>query len=299
MTLIYDGVDDRVTTASVTGVPTGYPFAVGAVVRRSGQGAYHSLVQLGRGVGADRWGVELADTNTLEVSNNVAGAVNSTGTVPNTTWMFVGYSGASSTSHRFFCYNYETRAVVFNEANTDLLVLGVSTPNSLKVGAFETGAGSYTDFFNGRFSWLGIYDVDLTGNAGDAFLAMANLGPYMVRAPTQLYTFLEGTTTSIFDRRGGLTGTMTNFPVARWEPMSLPGPWWELNAPIVLRPQAVGGTTFTVDLAGAFTPPGALTKAMLASLLGAFTPAGVAQATKIVVGAVQAVRHFLTLLIGR
>lgn len=243
MTLLFDGADDRVVTAAVTGVPTGYPFAVGAVIRRSAQNAYHSLVQLGRGTGADRWGIELASDNTLEVSDNTAEAVNSTGTVPNTTWIFVGYSGSSSTNHRLYCYNYETNAVVFNESKTTTVVLGTATPNTLKLGAWEVGAGSYTDFLNGRLAWVGIYNVNLTGNNGDAFLAMAFLGPYAVVAPTQLYAFWESTGTTVQDLCSGLTGTLTNFPASPWEPMSLPGPWWTRQAPRVVRPQGVVAPT--------------------------------------------------------
>lgn len=224
--LLFDATDDRVLLASATGAPTGYPMAVVVVANLVGGGT--SLVSCGYVVspatGYSFFGP--GGGQTLAVGNHGSSAtISTTGTYPTNTWMLVGWSAASATSHRFYVYNYATQTVAVNETSATNFGAITAPGARCKIGASEDSAGVLGDFLNGTVQWIGIYASDFTIQNGDAFLAMAHLGPYAVANPVLLYTFHEMAGTAAQDRRGtGNVGTLSNFTGTFWQPLSLPGP---------------------------------------------------------------------------
>jgi hypothetical protein len=226
--LVFDGTDDRIATADAVGAPTGYPMSFAFWGKVTATDTKRTIVQTGTYINASSgsgvsFAIEANETVLLYTAGTNIG-FDSTGTIPNGAWIFIGTSSASATSHRFFCYNFETRSVVFNETSTTNLGAIVAPTTRINLGHFNAN-GAFSDFFNGTMTAVALYAADLTGNGGNAFQAMAFLGPYAVGTPSLLYTFNEMAGTSVWDQRGvGGIGTMTNFPGAPWVPMSLPAP---------------------------------------------------------------------------
>lgn len=229
--LLFDGLDDRVVTSSVAGAPTGYPFTVVAVVRRGASGTESSVAQFGTYATGAKTGfgfyISMQAVRTLFIYNNAADIlVESTASITEGTWLCVGVSSASATSHRFFAYNYENRTVVINETSSTNFGAITAPGTGSALGVQVNNAGAYSQFFIGTIAWVAAYaGLDSTGFGGDRFLAMAHLGPYATATPSLLYTFHEMTGTTVRDKRGTVNiGTMTNFPAAPWTSMALPGP---------------------------------------------------------------------------
>jgi hypothetical protein len=218
--LDFDGVDDAVDTGAVTGSPTGYPLTLATVVKITDHAGHQSFFQSGTYPSGFMWHTNLT-SGTLAM-NNLATLTEatSTGAVPTGAWVFLAVSSASATSHRLFCYNYATRAIVFNETNATNI--GATTAPSGVVSLGRFGGGGYQ--MKGTMAWVAAYARDMTGSNGAAFLAMAHLGPYHPFTPSLLYAFEESTGTTARERMAGLHGTLTGFPGTQWVPTSLPGP---------------------------------------------------------------------------
>lgn len=228
MALGFNGSTQRVVTANQTGAPTVVPLTVCAVIRVTNFADYGCIFSCGRDTQNGYECVLKQTTGEMQVYNH-ADPADSGQAVPTAAWIFVGWSLTSSTSRRYYCYNYETRAVVFDVTSTVSYAITAPVGQTCKMGMDEDGAGSYWDPLNGQIAWVAVYDTDFTS---DALLATAFLGPLVFRTPSLLYDFLEGTGTSTAERMGtGNTGTLANSPT--WNPMSLPGPWWEGGAPKV------------------------------------------------------------------
>lgn len=230
-TLLFDGADDKVVTTNVTGYPTGYPFTFGAVVRINDLNGFNTLISCGLISVPNGFEVYLDRSSltngTVRLYNPAtSGDIGTTGTVPLTTWVFVGVSSASATSHRFVVYNYESNSVTLNETSTGNLGSITAPGTRCQIGSTEGPSSSFFDFLSGSMTWIAAYaGLDFTIASGAGLLNLAILGPYAGATPTMLYTFNEMAGTSATERRGtGNTGTLTNFPGSPWQPMSLPGP---------------------------------------------------------------------------
>lgn len=227
--LLFDRVNDYILTATATGGTFGYPFTVAAVVTMPVIDTTQALFQLGVYLpgGQNGWiwyptsagglsGVYNSDTDT---------GVSVTGSVPANTWVFVAWSSASATSHRGYCWNYQTLTEVFNATTTTNLNAITTPATSHTIGAQREDTATFTTHWGGTVAWLAVYNVDMTGLGGDHLRAMRYQGPYASGTPALLYTFDEMTGTTLRERRGvGGAGTLTNFPAAPWVPMGLPGP---------------------------------------------------------------------------
>lgn len=236
MSLVFDGVDDRVSTTSGTGIPSGTPLSMCCVVRFTSFTSYPALIQLGDTATPPHHGWYVSDLGALDIYNGVD-IISATGVVTGA-WLFIGIASATQTSHRFFCYNYETRATLITGTSTgdpgSFATPGAATS---QIGAYNVG-GVYADFLDGEMAWLGVYAQDFTVDSGSALQAIAVLGPYARGAPDLFFDFLESSGTAARERIVNNTWTLTNFPASPWRAVNLPGPWWTRSAHRVIRPQA-------------------------------------------------------------
>src|SRR6266704_4123229 len=234
MPLTFDGVDDRISTANRNNGPTAFPFAVAAVIKLSSVAGFQVVLQYSFGA-FDTTGFMLTaiDNNGLGmrwwIGTGVAADATTT-VLPNNTWLFVAASSLNSTTHRLYSYNYETRAVISNISTTTSSPFVNPSASFFHIG-MDTGADvSYGDNFSGIMSYVGVYKTDFTGHSGDAFQAMAFLGPYAVATPSNLWTFNEMTSTITREQiAGGNDGTLTNFPASPWVEGGLPSPVWSIG----------------------------------------------------------------------
>ena len=243
MSLLFDGVDDRVDATNVTGFPTAYPVSFACVIRLTGYANDQTILQAGRDSGASiNYGWYIL--NTSGFARIYFGAPNtaadSTTAIPQTAWVFVGMASASASSHRLYCYNYETQTVAFNQTNTTTIgSMGTPSGPTARLGAYENGAATYSSFLDSELAWAAVYANDFTVASGDAFLAMAFLGPFALATPAIYFDLLESSGTAARERMAKQTWTLTNFPASPWRAVNLPGPWWTRSAHWVIRPQAV------------------------------------------------------------
>jgi hypothetical protein len=225
--LLFDGVDDRVVTTNVTGAPTGYPLTVALVMRFTAVDM--PIWQCGLQSPASGYSMVVGGTGGLAVINAVGSvAIESTVNMPTNTWLFAGWSSLNATTHRLYVYNYETQQVVVNQTFATNLGAITTPATNCTFGVVQSSAGTFTTSgnFPGTLTWIAFYtNTDFSGFGGNAFQAMTYLGPYSIANPSFLYTFQEMAGTVVQERSGtGNSGTMTNFPGAPWQPMSLPGP---------------------------------------------------------------------------
>ena len=259
MTLVFDGVDDRVDATNVTGFPTATPLSFACVIRVTDLANDQTILMAGRDAGGVNYGWYINNTSgTPRIYFGGLSAVSDgTTAVPTGAWVFLGYASASLSSHRHYCYNYETRAVVYNQTEaTALQAIGTPSGPTARLGAYENGAASYSSFMKAELAWAAVYANDFTAASGDAFLAMAFLGPYAIATPSIYFDLLESSGTAARERRQNQTWTLTNFPASPWGAVSLPGPWWTRSAHRVIRPQAVAA--FAGDDDGVWYSPIAL-----------------------------------------
>ena len=229
MPLQYDGTDDRVVTTNVTGAPTTYPFGFGVVCRLTAVTNFPALFAAGLiDPAGSRSGYTWQVNNAQKLYvYNAVGLTTVTGTVnvPLNAWIFLGLACASATSHRLYCYNYETRSEVFNETLATNLGTLTAPAGTCKLGCSEGPSATFANFWAGILSWLAVFNRDLTIQGGDVFRSMAQLGPTVQFTPTLLYAFNEMAGTTVRDHRGTSNdGTMTNFPGAPWVARSLGPP---------------------------------------------------------------------------
>jgi hypothetical protein len=230
--VVCDGTDDRMTSASLTNVPTTPPFAVTVIVRfASVPGPEQGFTSIGQ-AGAPAAGYSLILNQSLIATKNLV-----TGnepfnlvTIPPNKWLFMAWAAGSTTSHRFYIWNYEDRTTVLDV--TSATTLGTLTIPSggtatVKVCAAETSAGAFATFFNATVRQVAYYNKDWTASS-DPFRAMAYLGPHAVATPTVLYNFQGvGTSTTVREQQGSAnTGTLTNFSATPWIGMNYPRPFW-------------------------------------------------------------------------
>ena len=242
MSLLFDGVDDRVAATSATGRPSGTPMSMCCVVRLTSLTSYPALIFCGDEAVSPYYSWFINTAGILEIYVNTV-SILSTGAVPTGAWLFIGASSATTTSHRLFCYNYETRSVIFNEANTGTSGSFANPGDATStIGAYNNN-GVYADFLDGEMAWLGLYTKDFTVDTGSAFEALAFLGPYAFGAPNIFLDFLESSGTAARERIANQAWTLTNFPASPWRAVNLPGPWWTRGAHRVIRPQAAAAAT--------------------------------------------------------
>ena len=207
------------------------------VVRLTSLTSFPALIQLGDDGSGSNYGWYINPSGLLDIYANVLDVFSATGVVTGA-WLFIGISSATETSHRYFCYNYETRAVILNETSVEdpgsFATPGVAT---FQLGAYNNG-GTYSNFLDGEIAWLGLYTKDFTIDTGSAFQALAFLGPYAFGAPDLFFDFLESSGTAARERIANQAWTLTNFPASPWRAVNLPGPWWTRSAHRVIRPQA-------------------------------------------------------------
>lgn len=254
MGLQFDGVDARITTTTTTGVPTGVPITCAAVVRFDTIGLWQGLIQASDNSVARGFNWEIDDANHLWWEDNAGGGnIPSTGTVAANTWYFLATTVAAGGTNgmRHYCYNLQTRAVVFNELQFGVPPLTLSG-DTLKIGTWAGDPSTYSDFLDGTMDWIAIWNTHF--NATDPLLTLATLGPYAFGAPVCLWDFRDNvqgsTATSARERLSGNTGTLTNFAFDGndgWRPHTT-APYWLRQAARVSRIPAAG--------APATLPPG-------------------------------------------
>src|SRR5437867_6835371 len=115
MALLFDGVDDKVRTTNAIGWGLSYPLALAMFCRLPAlPGGDVALASLGLYTPSNAgWVWELSSAGLMdfvEISDLSYDRVTSVGAVPATTWVLLGYVGTNITSHRLYCYNYETKA---------------------------------------------------------------------------------------------------------------------------------------------------------------------------------------------
>ena len=242
MSLVFDGVDDRVSSTSGTGIPNGTPMSMCCVIRMTSFTNFPAIIQCGDDGVDPNYGWYINTSGLLDIYCGTLDVFATTAIVTGA-WLFIGVSSATTTSHRYFCYNYETNAVILNETST-LNPGSFAAPGG---GTFQLGAfnfsGTYANFLDGEIAWLGLYTKDFTIDTGSAFQALAFLGPYAFGAPNLFFDFLESSGTAARERIANQTWTLTNFPASPWRAVNLPGPWWTRSAHRVIRPQAVAAAT--------------------------------------------------------
>jgi hypothetical protein len=224
--LLFNNPNHRIVTANVTGAPTTYPVTVTAIVKLTPTAGTQQVVfQAGRETTAAPNGylMYFAETNQMNVwmpgPNSFVGT---TATMPVGKWVYIAWSLGSTTTQRFYMWNYDDRTTVINvtpAATTGTIAAPVAT---LKLGVEEANIGVWSFMFLGTIRQVAVYQKDWTASA-DPFRAMAYLGPYAVATPTLLYNLQEGTGLTTIERRGtGNNGTLANIVAMTWERMTMP-----------------------------------------------------------------------------
>ncbi len=234
MPLTFDGVDDRISTVNRNNGPTAFPFALAAVIKLSSVAGFQVSIQYsfagydttgfmltvidGGGSGARWW---IGSTVAVDFAPTV---------LPVSTWVFIGASSLNSTTHRMYAYNYETRAVIANVTSTNSAPFVNPSASFFHIGMDTGDDVSYADPLAGIMSYAAVYTKDFTIQGGDAFLALAHLGPYALGTPSNLWTFNEMTGTTVREQIANTNdGTMTNFPASPWVVSGLPSPVWSIG----------------------------------------------------------------------
>ena len=243
MGLLFDGVDDRVNNAATSGLPSGAPMTMCCVLRVTDLANDQGLIQCGDDGVDPNYGWYINNTSGTPRIYCGSNAADGATAVSTAAWIFLGISSATTASHRYFCYNYETRAVVFNDTSTvDVSAFSGTGGGTAQLGAYNA-SGAYSAFLKSELAWLALYTMDLTLDAGSGLQAIAFLGPYAIRAPAMYFDFNESSGTAARERIVNNTWTLTNFPASPWRAVNLPGPWWTRSAHRVIRPQAVAAAT--------------------------------------------------------
>ena len=216
---------DYIRLANLTGAPTTYPLSLALVAKVTASNNNRYIIQIGRDGTVNGWSWQIFGTDEIGLYRHNTTYDVSTADIVEGVWCFIGMSHGSSTSHRLFVYNYETRAVVFNETNaTSVPAPGVPT-NYSTIGGYDFNGTVNAEGFDGTMSWIAVYNRDFTGAGGDYFKNIAQLGPYIHGAPVYLYSFQEMTGTTVRNRTTiSNDGTMTNFQASPWIAQGLPWP---------------------------------------------------------------------------
>lgn len=227
----FNNPNHRIVSANLTGVPSTYPVTVTAIVKIAAlAGGQRALFQAGREstAGPNGYVLYFVDPNQMNLwmpgPNTFAQAL---GTIPLGKWLYAAWSLGSTTSQRFYLWDYEARTAVINTTTTVTTGTMAAPVASVKLGIEETNAGTWTFDFQGTIRQVAVYDKDWTASP-DPFRAMAYLGPYAVATPTLLYSPQEGSGGTTMERRGnGNNGTLNNsVAVMPWSPMILPRVFW-------------------------------------------------------------------------
>jgi len=210
VSVLFDGVDERITTTTGNGYSTSWPFSVAAVVKLTATTTGRSILSHSH-YDSGFWIFDVLDDDILRFIGNGTN-VNSTVAVPEGVWVFLGYAGATSASHRLYCYNYETASLVFDETSTSDIST-VAAADTWVIGANRSAVSTYESFFNGQISWLAYWQQNMTSAN---FASMRASGPYAVAAPSVLWGFVDtasgGSGTSLAELQGsGDNGTLVNF----------------------------------------------------------------------------------------
>jgi hypothetical protein len=222
----FNNPNHRIVTTNVTGAPTTYPVTVTAIIKIANlAGAQRALFQAGRETTAAPNGYVLYFVSPDQMNiwlpgpNSFAQAL---GTIPLNKWLYVAWSLGSTTSQRYYMWDYEARAAVINTTTTTTLGAIAAPVATVKLGIEETNVGTWTFDFQGTIRQVAVYAKDWTASP-DPFRAMAYLGPYAVATPTLLYSPQEGSGGTTVERRGnGNNGTLNNSVVMPWTPMNFP-----------------------------------------------------------------------------
>jgi hypothetical protein len=253
--LLFDGIDDRAMTESITGIPTIWPMTLAAVLKRGANPAGNTGV-LATGFGGAGQGnrMQLAGA-TAALRLGAGSGVTSTVLLPLDQAAFCAIAVLDNTNKRFYVYNYQTRAEQLQFVATSQAPGAVASPK-LKIGCQSAAGGdlTFSSFYTGEIVWVAIWDRYF-GSAGDGYdqlRALAHLGPRAMGKPAFLAEFLEGQGSTVYDRSGnGNHATMSNFPASPWQPVGLPGPWWTRRPRYVTRGSAswTGGVVRPYGLA--------------------------------------------------
>ena len=221
--VLLDASGERVISANVTGIPTGYPLTFAAVARftTAGPTLFHCGVYGGTPAG---WSMFFS-SGQMSV-NMISGSpitITSTNAYTTGNWLFVGWSSLNATTHRLYVYDLSTRTEVVNQTFATNMGAVTAPTTRCTLGQIEDTTNTFVDTCDCEISWAAMYAADLTIQGGDALRAMAHLGPYAVANPGWLYTLNEMTGTTAQERRGTAnTGTLVG--TIAWMPISLPGP---------------------------------------------------------------------------
>lgn len=230
MALALDGVDDRVMTESITGVPVTFPFTIAAVVRLTVAAAPQQIIGLGSVNANTPWRLQSTAGGLLTCVIGSSGGVNSSFSLTNDEVCLVASKHLDSTTHALYIYRYALRSEG-TTTSTASRTPGATTSPRLKVGCRATAEddSAFTNFLGGTVYWAAVWAAHLsTGADGfDGLRAVAHFGPRVFGNPAYLVEFNEMTGTAVYDRSGnGNTATMYNFPASPWAAVDLPGPWW-------------------------------------------------------------------------
>jgi hypothetical protein len=225
--VVFNNPNHRIVTANVTGAPTAYPVTVTAIINIATlAGTQRVVFQAGRESTTAPNGYMMYFVSPDQMNIWMPGPgsfAQALGTIPLNKWLYVAWSLGSTTSQRFYMWDYEARTTVISAATTATLGAIAAPVASVKLGIEETNAGTWSQEFAGTVRQVAVYSKDWTASA-DPFRAMAYLGPYAVATPTLLYSPQEGSGGTTLERRGsGNNGTLNNSPaVMPWDRMIFP-----------------------------------------------------------------------------
>ena len=221
MAITLNGSSQYVNLANGSNVQSARPIFFAALVRRGATGAYHGL--FAQGDYSDRgWQIEIASDNTVEIQmRNSGGAsvTNSTLTIANTGWWFIGVcirDSGSATLKDVFAYRYATSTLTVNAGIGSTSDADPTAPNAgdkCLIGAWHDG-GTLADYFSGDIGWAAVFSAD-KGNAGDTNAAavweLITRGPWgMLDSNCKLFMPFAGVALDISG--AGLNGTLNGSP---------------------------------------------------------------------------------------
>jgi len=207
-----------IPTVNVTGAPTGYPFTVAGVVKMNtatGTDLYYDVFGVGRRQTGFSVYIHNISTSSmgLGVTNwNSALDVEVTGALVAGQWYYFGISFLSSSTYAYMVYDYAATTWLISATSTAANLGTLVAPGTrLVLCNHEDSVGAIDGNSDITVRWLGLWSKDMTVQNGMLVRAMAHHGPYSVATPGVLYTFQEGTGTTVFDhRRTGNDGTMSS-----------------------------------------------------------------------------------------
>jgi hypothetical protein len=222
----FNNPNQRIVSTNLVGVPSTYPVTVTVIFKLSALPGQQGVFQAGREstAGPNGYFLYFAPPNEMNVWLPGPGSfAQALATIPVNKWLYAAWSLGSTTSQRFYLWDYEARTTVISAATTVTFGAMAAPVGSVKLGVEETNAGTFTFPLQGIIRQVAVYAKDWTASP-DPFRAMAYLGPYAVATPTLLYSPQEGSGGTTLERRGtGNNGALNNSVVVMpWTPMAFP-----------------------------------------------------------------------------